>query len=303
MSSKIANESTGASWSWQLLLMALLVVGTPIALAFDAWSDTFRLAWQDEESNYIFLGPLVVAWIVWARRDRLVHCRPGGMVLGPVLLGLGWLMWSYGYRHRVWSLWHTGPVLMLVGAILSVVGRRTLYELWPAFVALLFLTPISPFHRQGLAQPLQVATAKLAQSTCDFMGVYVDRFGNVLSVNGLDVAVAEACNGMRMVITLLVVMYVVVFTTPMHPAVRLGVLLLSPVIAIICNVLRLVPTVWMFGNASQTAAEAFHDWSGWAMLFVAFFGLKGVVNLLHPALSPGPRVIERRQAAVGVGGR
>ena len=101
-----------------------------------------------------------------------------------------------------------------------------------------------------------------------------------------EVAIAEACNGMRMVFTLFLACYVFAFVTPLRGYVRAIILLASPVTAIVCNVIRLVPTIWVFGHTTPERAEVFHDISGWVMLIVAFLGLTSIVRLLRWAMVP-----------------
>jgi exosortase len=128
---------------------------------------------------------------------------------------------------------------------------------------------------------LQTITAGAAQQVCDVLGIYVNRSGNLLSINGVAVTIAEACNGMRMLLTLFMVCYVVAFTLRLRPYVRVLLLAASPLVAIVSNVIRLVPTVWMFGHRSLQAAERFHDVSGWVMTFLAFITLMGFFRLLE----------------------
>jgi exosortase/archaeosortase family protein len=66
-----------------------------------------------------------------------------------------------------------------------------------------------------------------------------------LRVNGVDVAIGEACNGMRMTFALVLVSFAFALTTPLNGYVRVLIVLLSPVSAVIANVIRLVPTVWV----------------------------------------------------------
>jgi exosortase/archaeosortase family protein len=68
--------------------------------------------------------------------------------------------------------------------------------------------------------------------------------------------------------------------------VRVLILVLSPITAILCNVLRLIPTVWVFGHASPDTASRFHDIGGWVMLVFAFLGLMGMVKVLRWAMLP-----------------
>jgi exosortase/archaeosortase family protein len=60
----------------------------------------------------------------------------------------------------------------------------------------------------------------------------------------------------------------------------------SPLMAVVCNVVRLVPTVYMFGHASKGTAEAFHEAAGWVMLLVGYLLLMGGVRLLRWIADP-----------------
>src|SRR5439155_8827398 len=68
--------------------------------------------------------------------------------------------------------------------------------------------------------------------------------------------------------------------------VRALLLIGSPLVAVLANVIRLVPTVWMFGHMSRASAEAFHSAAGWAMTVAAFLFLMGCVRLLQWAMTP-----------------
>jgi exosortase len=178
-------------------------------------------------------------------------------------------------------LWHGGAVAVAVGSLLTVLGRDVLMNFLPAFLVLVFLVPVPGRIRLRIAEPMQRATAAVTQEVCGLAGMSVDRSGNLLRVNGVDVAIAEACNGMRMTFALVLVSFAFALTTPLNGYVRAVVVLLSPLSAILCNVIRLVPTVWVYGNFRPSIADTFHDFSGWLMLFVAFLLLTGVISLLR----------------------
>jgi exosortase len=179
----------------------------------------------------------------------------------------------------------------------------------PAWAVLLFLIPVPGSIRQEIAIPMQTASAWASQFVFELMALPVIRSGNVLVYNGQDVAIAEACNGMRMVFALLLVTYAFAFASPYRPSVRMLILLLSPVAAITCNIIRLVPTVYMYGH-HPSIAPTFHDLAGWAMLGLAFLLLLGTISLLrwaevpvmqddvhHDPQNPGPPMTGRLNQA------
>ena len=143
--------------------------------------------------------------------------------------------------------------------------------------------------RSQVAVPLQTATAHVTQSLLEHTGMPVRRSGNLLEANGGAVAVAEACNGMRMVFALVLVSYAFAFSEPLRNWVRLLIVLASPLSALLCNVLRMLPTVWLYTYASQRTADLFHDASGWLMLGLGCLLLMGILRMLRWSFVPVAR--------------
>ncbi|MEX0652480.1 MAG: exosortase/archaeosortase family protein [Phycisphaeraceae bacterium] len=270
---------SGRMWMRTAVGVGLLLAA--VAAAWPAWADMVHIARRDEEASHIWLVPVVAAWLAWVRRDRLRAAGGGYSLVGPAVMAAGGVMGYAGFHHAVQSFWHGGAVLLAAGAVVSVTGWRRVAAVWPAALVLVLLVPVPGTVRQQFAMPLQSATAGATAYIFDLLGVAVQRMGNVLQYRGVDVAVAEACNGMRMVFVLVLVCYTVAFAWPLTAGVRVLLLVLSPVCAVACNVVRLVPTVWLYGVDEQTLGPVFHDVSGWAMVFVAFGLAMGMVGVLR----------------------
>jgi exosortase len=281
MSSRVRH-----GWSWMLILGGCALTAAGVLATFDAWADIFHIASRDEEASHVFLVPIVAAYLVWVRRRRLRHVRPVGLWIGPAIVLLGWVMYRVG-DTRLWqSVWQAGAICVAVGCLLTAFGSQVLRQLMPAFLVLVFLIPVPGRVRQRIAIPMQNATARVTQTVFDLAEVPVTRTGNLLTMNGVPVAIAEACNGLRMVFALTLVCYAFAFGTPLRMYAQLMILAASPLAAILCNVIRLVPTVYVYGYYSSAVAEAFHTFGGWVMLFVAFLMLMGILRLLRWALIP-----------------
>lgn len=276
----------GSKWTWMHGVVAAAMAAAGVIATYDAWGDIWQIATTDEESSHIFLVPFIAAWLVWMRRGRLRWCRSRALWIGPAVIAVGWLTSSFGYNHAMQSLWHGGSVLVVVGCALSVLGRDALKYFMPALVVLVFLVPVPGMVRQEIAIPLQRATALVTQNLLEVFGMPITRSGSLLSINGVDIGIAEACNGLRMVFALVLVSYGFAFGTPLRMPVRILIVAASPISAIICNVIRLVPTVWLYGYQGQEIGKLFHDVSGWAMLGLAFLMLVGLLQLLKWALIP-----------------
>ncbi len=266
-------------------LMALVCVLATLPV----WRDIYTIASIDEEHSHIFLVPLVAAYLVWIRRARF-RCTPiSGRLVGPLMTVLGVAVSTWGFYSGVQAAWHGGAVLTLLGCVLSVVGKNVLFAFFPAVAVMAFLIPVPGQIRHGIALPLQAWTARTTQAVFETFGQNVVAAGNTLSINGTTLTVAEACNGLRMVFALIMVVFAFAFAMPLRNSVRVLLLILSPLAAIACNVIRIIPTVWFYGDGDQQMADLFHDYSGWAMLPLAFVLLYGAVALLRWTMVPVDR--------------
>ncbi|MCS7034900.1 MAG: exosortase/archaeosortase family protein [Phycisphaerae bacterium] len=278
---------------WHLAL-AVLLGAAGIFVCRDAWREIFiDYASRDEEYMHLFLVPLAAIWLVWVRWMRLRHCRPSGMILGPMMVALGWFFGWYGFNKQTTSFYHFGAVLVLIGCLISVLGKNVLFRFFPAVMVLAFVVPIPGQIRQNMAVPLQNWTARASQSALDVLGVETEISGNLLFINGRAVMIEEACNGMRMVFPLLLVGFAFSFGLPLRQSVRLLILLLSPVVALACNVLRTVSLIWVQGNLTKMSPEnarivfnVLHEYGGWSMLPLAALLLLAMIRVLRWAMVP-----------------
>lgn len=273
-------------WTRWHIAGAALMAALGVVVTSGAFADIFAKASTNEESSHIFLVPLVAAWMIYVRAGRARYCRPTLTILGPIIVAIGWLSWTYGYWHNRDLFYHTGAVVLVIGCVVSVLGKHVLTRFFPAVLVLAFLVPVPNRWRQKLAVPLQNFTAQVSQTTMEVMGVDVQRDGNQLVVNKQPVNIVEACNGMRMVFPLILVGFAFSYGMPLKQWVRILLIGLSPLAAIFCNVLRILPTIWIYGYGSTTWGDQFHFVSGWMMLPLAFLLLLTAIRVLRWAMIP-----------------
>ncbi len=284
--SPLSDPSRRWGWSPAEVVGLLCLLGTGVLLMWDAWSDIFLIALRDEEQSHILLVPVIAAWLAWMRRARLRHCPRDQRWIGPAFVAIGWGLYSLGDLTLTESLWHLGAIVVAVGCLLSFSGARYFPRLRPACAVRAVLVPVPGFVRVAIAHPLQEATAEATRRVLSLVGVEAARSGSTLSVNGRDILIAEACNGLRMVFALMLISYAFAYSTPIRNGMRVLIVAVSPMTAILCNVVRLVPTVWVHGFVSAEAGERMHGLGGWVMLPVAFLLLLGMFRTLRWALVP-----------------
>lgn len=269
-------------------VLAWCVALLGIAVTYRAWENIFEIAWDNPEYQHVFLVPLVAIFLAWVRRGRLRTTRVSGVITGPILVAVGWAAGSWGFNHQTQILFHTGAVLVVIGCIVSVLGKQVLFRFLPVAFVLLMIVPMPGTIRLAIADPLQHWTAELASWFLGLFGVQTQVSGALMIINGQRVMIAEACNGMRMVLPLLLIAYGFAFGLPLRTSVRTIIVIASPFVALACNVIRVIPLVWLQGQGdfARSWGERLHEHSGWLMVPLAFLVLLGIIRLLKWAMVP-----------------
>jgi len=265
-----------------LLALAFVLSVLGIVVTFRAWNNMYRIANENPEYQHALLVPFVAMVLIWVRRHRLQHCRVTTTVLGPLLVVAGWASMLYGSSQRNDLAFHIGAVVVLVGCVTAALGKQVLFRFFPVAVVLLMMVPLPGRWRSSLAHTLQAYTANISSYVLDLLGIKTQVMGSMMMINNQPVLIAEACNGMRMVLPLMMIAFGFAFAMPLRTSVRLLIVLISPLVALVCNVARVVPLVWLQGQ-SQTSRDwgtRLHDYSGWVMVPLAFFVLLGLIRVL-----------------------
>lgn len=268
---------------WNLQRMALLFA----SLAVVAWwgrralEDIYVFAIGQTDNGYILCAPLVAGYLLWLRRSRLQFVRYRPNLWGPLIVALGLWMSDWGDQVGIQFAWHSGVLVALFGCVYGMTGWEVVRQFAPVLIALVFVVPVPGRLRYMLAAPAQEFSVVTAHAVLQMLGFDAIRSGNVITIAGEPVAVGEACNGMRMVFALALVVYAFVFSVPFSMTTRLLLVALSPLVALVCNIIRLVPTSVAYGWFDPTVAEQIHDIGGWLMLPLALVMLMGIVRVLR----------------------
>lgn len=250
-----------------------------IAVSWTAWVDLVTTAVKHHDSDASILAPPIAIWLLWQRRAALGVAPRGRWAAAIAAIAATWIAW-WGTDTDRHAVAHLGALLTLAAAFTASFGVNALGRTLPAWGALLFSIPLPGAARQLVAQPLQGYGAALAEQTLRVAGFNIERLGASLVIDGVPVAVSEACDGMRMVSALVLVVWAVAFGRESRPVLRAVLLLSAPVVALACNAIRLIPTVIGFAMLETKDAEFAHDVMGWLTLPLCL----GLIELLRLAL-------------------
>ena len=271
---------------------SLIVAGalcTAIALMYASVFSSLVRQWasDDNYSHGFFVLPLA-AYFAWERRRALASAPVSGGMAGLFLLVGGLVVWAAGILGSDLFLTRVSMIGVAAGAIWFVWGQRHVRILAFPLLFLLLMIPLPAILFNQLAFPLQLFASRVGESVIVTAGIPVLREGNVLHLPGATLEVAEACSGIRSLVSLVMLGIVLGYFTGQRTGGRTVLALAAVPIAIVANAARVAGTALAAEWVGPEAAQGFfHTFSGWLMFVVAFAGLLLVQQVLL-------RVRERR---------
>ncbi len=262
---------------WQLLILSALLLwvyhGT-LARLFHQW-------WTDSNFSHGFFVPLFAAFIVWQERPRLVALTPRPSWGGLLLLAGGLGVLVIGQLGAELFLSRLSMLIVLAGLIVLFLGWNFFRAVLFPWAFLLLMIPIPAIIFNQLTFPLQLLTSKVVSTVLPWMGVPVLREGNVIILPAMALEVAEACSGIRSLISLVTLAVIYGYLMERDVAVRVVLALSSVPIAVAANSLRIVGTGLMVQYWDPQRAEGFfHKFSGWLIFVVSLL----MLYLLHQVI-------------------
>jgi exosortase len=244
---------------------------------------------DDNYSHGFFVIPLSL-YFAWTRRDQLAQAPSKPGVTGLILIAGSLLVWAAGILGSELFLTRVSLIGVIAGTIWFVWGRDHARILAFPVLFLLLMIPLPSIIFNQLAFPLQLVASEVGESAIAAAGIPVLREGNVLHLPARTLEVAEACSGIRSLVSLLFLAIVLGRFTDLGPRGRVLLALGAIPIAIIANAARVAGTGLTAEWIGPAAAEGFfHTFSGWLMFVVAFSALLALQQILSRVRVPGTR--------------
>jgi exosortase len=232
----------------------------------------------DGNYSHGFLIVPLALYLAWERRGELAKTapRPSWIGLMAVLCSLGVL--GVGTLGAELFLSRLSLLGVLAGAVVFVYGWRHLRVLAFPIAFLLLMIPLPALIFNQIAFPLQLLASRAGEFVLTVLHIPVLREGNVMILAHTTLEVAEACSGIRSLVSLVTLGVIYGYFSEQRGSLRAAIALSTIPVAIIANALRVAGT----GVAAQVfgpeAAEGFfHTFSGW-LVFVAAFA---AIFVLH----------------------
>ncbi len=257
-----------------VLLSALIYLPVLKDLVLDWFND----------SNYShgFLIIPVSLWLIWRQRRQLasVTASPSRWGFVGILVSLAILI--VGTAGAEYFSVRFSFILLLASIVLYFMGWRFMRMSWFAFFFMLFMIPIPYVIYFALTFPMQLFASKIASSILGVIGLPLIRLGNVLHLpGGQALEVAEACSGLRSIMSLLALGALLAYFTQ-NSMVKAAILFVSTVpIAILGNVIRISFTaIGTYAISDMFVEGVLHDVAGMLVFLFSLVMLLIVGSLL-----------------------
>ncbi len=286
----------------RLLLPFLLLVGSLAILYRDVVAKLVHDWWFDDNYSHGFLIVPLALYFAWERRDRFTRAAKQPALSGLVLVIASLAALVAGVLGSELFVSRTSLLGVLAGAIWYLYGFRHLRIMFFPLAFLLLMIPIPAIIFNQLAFPLQLLASRFGEMTLVIAGIPVLRDGNVIQLANTSLEVAEACSGIRSLISLLTLGIVYGYFMDPRLWVRFSLALAAIPVAIVANGVRVAGTgIAAHQYGAEAAQGFFHTFSGWLVFLVAFL----LLTSLHRALlliaprrltkTPQPSTLEKPQ--------
>jgi len=245
----------------------------------------FRLTqqwWSDPNFSHGFLVPVFAGFVVWQDRERLAAIRPIPSIWGLAVIVLSLCTLILGVFGAELFLSRVSLLMLAAGLILFFLGWEFLRAVLFPLVFLILMVPLPAIVFSQITFPLQILASRLSAWMLPFFGVPVFREGNVINLPAMPLEVAEACSGIRSLLSLTTLAIMYGYLLEKRVAIRLALALASVPIAVAANGLRIVGTGLLVQYWDPEKAEGFfHAFSGWLIFVVSLM----MLFVLHRALN------------------
>lgn len=239
-----------------------------------------RLAydWQhDDNYSHGFLIIPLALYFVWERRQQFLDAPARPSAAGLVLLLASLATLVAGTLGAELFLARTSFIGAVAGVVLFLYGWPRLRTVIFPIAFLLLMVPIPAIIFNQIAFPLQLWASKFGEFSLRTASIPVLREGNVIVLANTSLEVAEACSGIRSLVSLLTLGIVLGYFTERRVLARVIIALATIPVAILANGGRVAATGIAAHYYGPSVAEGvFHTFSGWLVFVVSFALLMGI---------------------------
>ncbi len=288
---KISNKiPTWAKVEKRIILRLFAISLILIAFLWSHWQGFVNLwkVWlQSDEYSSGLLVPFLAVYILWSRRQTITQCRIKPSVIGILILLVAQALRLFGLLFLYQTAERLSIALSIAALVIILFGWQLFKKVATILLFLCLMLPWPNRLHAAVSLPLQRWSTSSAVFCLELIGYKILQEGNVIHIGHSTVAIAEACNGLRMITAFFVISGLVALLVNRAWWEKLIVLASSLPIALLCNTIRLTITAIFFTVLEGEYWEKiFHDFGGYAMMPLALAAVVAELWLLAKLTVP-----------------
>ncbi len=262
------------------LVIALCAAATLVAF-YPALSFMVATWSAVEEYSYGYFIPVISAFLIWQRSDRLrlqpFHGNASGLLLVALGLVLNWVADASAIR----VIGQYGFVVAVFGISVCSIGWRGTRIIAVPLAILFFMIPLPQFMLREVSHGLQLVSSQLGVALIRLFGISVYLEGNVIDLGSYKLQVVEACNGLRYLFPLMVLGFLMAYSFQGAMWKRVVLVLATIPLTIVINSLRIGLIGVTVEHWGRDMAEGLvHDFEGWFMFMICLALLLALMAVL-----------------------
>nr|WP_235531661.1 exosortase A [Sphingomonas sp. Leaf67] len=259
---------------WRRSLIALGGIWAALLLIFRRdVGDVVDIWWNSTTYGHCLFVPPIIGWLVWQRRHEVLALQPGAWWPGLTIVVVGGAGWLVGEAAAVALFRHVGLVMLLQGAVVTLLGLRVARGLLFPLAYMVFLVPFGDFMEPWL----QSVTVALTMPILHALGVSASVEGVLITIPNGYFEVAEACSGAKFVIAMIAYGALVANVCYVAPARRAAFMAMALVVPVLANGVRAAGTIYAAHLTSVAAATGFdHIVYGWVFFALTMAGVLAI---------------------------
>ena len=265
----LSHDSSAQFWKRPLVWQAAVLLALVAWLYIPVLASLSRQWWSDPNFSHGFFVPLFSLFLLWQNWSKIALVPQKPSVWGLPVIVFSLCMLILGTLGAEVFLARTSLIVLIAGIVIFCLGWQMLRAVLFPLAFLVLMVPIPAIILNQVTFPLQILASKLAAWALPLLGVPVLREGNVINLPALPLEVAEACSGIRSLLSLATLSIMYGYLMERRVLIRVLVAVASVPIAVAANGFRIVGTGLLVQYWDPDKAEGFfHLFSGW-LIFVS----------------------------------
>lgn len=238
--------------------------------------------YHDANYSHGFLIPLVSGFLIWRKRKELAEIDVSSSKSGLFLIICGMGLFILGNGASEYFTVRFSFVVTIFGIALYHFGPSFMRKSWFAIFFLVFMIPIPYVIYFSTTFPMQLFAGKVTATLLNSIGMTALRQGNIIHLPSQSLEVAEACSGIRSLISLLALAAIYAHLSQKRLLPQIILFLSTLPIAVLGNVFRVFATsLIVYTSDLDITSEPIHSVMGTLVFVVAFIMLFVLAAILR----------------------